>query len=347
MSFLGFGAPLILIALVVLPLIWFLLRTTPPKPSQEPFPPLKILRQITREEQTAHKTPWWLVLLRLILAGLVILALAQPLLNPRQLLVGERAPLIIMMDNGFAAHASWQERIDTAKKLIEAAEAQDLPVSIIATAEPAGTEIGPYRGAQARDMLESLSVRSIFPDRAQAISRLIEMVAERDENAHPQIAYLNDGLMGDGIAGEADEELRRLAEVTDKPVLWYQGAIDTLVGLRSVENGVEGMRVEGVRPPSPRPARYKVSAYDGRGRVLGEAEMNFAADATQTQAELALPLEMRNDIATLKLDGGESVAATYLTSSGDKRRRIALLAYHPTLLSDAGFSAFWRSHPKQ
>jgi len=319
MSFLGFGAPLVLIALAVLPLIWFLLRATPPRPSQEPFPPLNILRQIVQEEQTAHKTPWWLVLLRLILAGLIIFALAQPLLNPRQLLVSDRAPLILMIDNGFAALPRWQNRLDTAQKLIQEAEAQDLPVTIIATADPANTEIGSYRGNQAREVLASLSPQPIFPNRDQAIDRLIEDV--KDASSPPQIAYLSDGL-----AGERDEDLSRLTRLTSTPLLWYQGAIDGLVGLRGVENGVEAMRVMGLRASATGQASYNVAAYDGRGRRLGETEMIFEQGERQAQAEFALPLEMRNDIISLRLEDVTSAAATYLTSSRDKRRRIAILS---------------------
>ena len=39
---LTFGAPLILAGLLALPLIWFLLRLTPPRPRDEVFPPTAI-----------------------------------------------------------------------------------------------------------------------------------------------------------------------------------------------------------------------------------------------------------------------------------------------------------------
>ena len=78
----AFGSPIVLGGLLVLPLIWWLLRVTPPRPDVETFPPLKILAKVLKNEVTPRKMPWWLLLLRLALAALVILALADPVLNP-------------------------------------------------------------------------------------------------------------------------------------------------------------------------------------------------------------------------------------------------------------------------
>ena len=54
---LSFGAPLILAGLLVLPLLWWLLRVTPPLPKRTVFPPLKLLRGLEDEEQTPAATP--------------------------------------------------------------------------------------------------------------------------------------------------------------------------------------------------------------------------------------------------------------------------------------------------
>ncbi len=52
MGALAFASPFILIALVVLPAIWWLLRLTPPKPRSEIFPPLAILAKVLKREET-------------------------------------------------------------------------------------------------------------------------------------------------------------------------------------------------------------------------------------------------------------------------------------------------------
>lgn len=81
---LAFASPWLLAALAVLPVIWLLLRVTPPAPRRLNFPAIRILHMLTPKEETPARTPWWLVLLRLMIAALVILGLAEPLLIPRR-----------------------------------------------------------------------------------------------------------------------------------------------------------------------------------------------------------------------------------------------------------------------
>ena len=80
---LQFGTPLALWGLIALPIIWWLLRFTPPRPKQIKFPPIRILLGLPTQEETPDKTPWWLLLLRLGLAALLIFAVAQPFLQPK------------------------------------------------------------------------------------------------------------------------------------------------------------------------------------------------------------------------------------------------------------------------
>ncbi|HUA51803.1 MAG TPA: BatA domain-containing protein, partial [Candidatus Sulfotelmatobacter sp.] len=77
---LAFTAPWLLLGLAVLPVIWLVLRVTPPAPRLQRFPAIRLLFGLHQREETPARTPWWLILLRLALAALVILGLAHPLL---------------------------------------------------------------------------------------------------------------------------------------------------------------------------------------------------------------------------------------------------------------------------
>ncbi len=79
---LAFVYPWVLLGLLALPIIWYLLRLTPPKPQSEVFPPLVILEKLGTHDETPAKSPWWLTLLRLLLAALLIIAMAAPVWNP-------------------------------------------------------------------------------------------------------------------------------------------------------------------------------------------------------------------------------------------------------------------------
>src|SRR3989337_3270865 len=106
----GFLQPWVLAALAALPAIWWLLRLTPPSPQRVVFPPTRLLKELKTTEETPAHSPWWLTALRMLLAALIILALARPVLNPdRQSFTGS-GPLLIVIDNGWASAAHWAER---------------------------------------------------------------------------------------------------------------------------------------------------------------------------------------------------------------------------------------------
>ena len=69
---LGFMQPWVLLALAALPLIWWLLRFTPPSPKVVEFPPTRLLKELKPTEETPARSPWWLTLLRMLLAALSV-----------------------------------------------------------------------------------------------------------------------------------------------------------------------------------------------------------------------------------------------------------------------------------
>ena len=77
-----FATPWLLSALAVLPLIWWLLKVTPPAPKLMAFPPMRLLFGLSGRQETPAHTPPWLIALRLALATLLIVALSEPPPNP-------------------------------------------------------------------------------------------------------------------------------------------------------------------------------------------------------------------------------------------------------------------------
>jgi len=110
---LAFLNPALLGALLVLPLIYWLLRTVPPRPHEVLFPATRILVGLHNDDKTPAKTPWWLMLIRLLAAALVIGALAEPVLNPtREAGLKGAGPVVIVTDNGWAAASHFGQRTD-------------------------------------------------------------------------------------------------------------------------------------------------------------------------------------------------------------------------------------------
>src|SRR5262249_51347208 len=115
---LAFTEPLLLVGLVSLPVLWWLLRVMPPRPRRIEFPPTRLLFDIAPREETPARTPWWLPALRLLAAALVIFAAAGPIWNPQTGLAGSKAPLMIMLDDGWSAASNWEARVKAADELI-------------------------------------------------------------------------------------------------------------------------------------------------------------------------------------------------------------------------------------
>ena len=129
---LAFDFPLVLAALAGLPLLYLLLRMTPPRPALVPFPPLRLILGLRPRDETALRTPWWLLLLRLSIAACLIFAMAGPVLNPLPGTAGQKGPLLIVVDDGWPAAPSWDNRIAAAARRIAAAERGAQLLAIIA-----------------------------------------------------------------------------------------------------------------------------------------------------------------------------------------------------------------------
>src|SRR5437667_7956468 len=128
---LGFAQPLVLLGLLSLPVLWWLLRLVPPRPRQQRLGPEKLLLDIVPKEETPARTPWWLTLLRLTLAALVIIAAAGPLWNPPIATSQANVPMALLIDDGWSAAPTWDARMRTAEDLLGRADADDRAVALV------------------------------------------------------------------------------------------------------------------------------------------------------------------------------------------------------------------------
>ena len=111
---LGFTAPLLLTALLALPILWFLLRAVPPAPIKRLFPGVVLLMGLEDRDSEPDRTPWWLLLLRLAAIAAMILGFAGPVLNPEAADEASDLPLLIVLENGWSAAPDWSKRIEAA-----------------------------------------------------------------------------------------------------------------------------------------------------------------------------------------------------------------------------------------
>ena len=320
MSFLplSFGFPAILLGLLALPAIWWLLRLTPPRPREELFPPLRILARIVRQEETPRRSPWWLTLLRLAMAALIVFALAEPVLNPREAAPVEGGAVAIVVDNGWAAAPEWDVRVATARRAI--ADAAGKPVVLAFTAERANAEIGPFDAAEAQRRLAAAAPRPVPPDRPAVFAR----VAATIEALPPTtIVFLSDGL-----AQEGDEQaLDALLAGNVAGLVWAAPETLALAGIGDSRNLADGFTFTAIRPEADTAARQAVAAaFDDRGRRIAETAFAFEAGENAAEGVFTVPFELRNDFSWLAVAGENHAAATHLLDENARRRRVGLIS---------------------
>ncbi|MBN9071015.1 MAG: DUF4159 domain-containing protein [Rhizobiales bacterium] len=317
---LSFGAPMMLFGLLALPAIWWLLRLTPPRPQQEVFPPLRILARVLKREETPHRSPWWLTFLRLAIAALIVMALAEPVFNPRDKLPTGGSALALVVDNGWASAPDWKRRVATAERLIADADSTGAPVVLAFTAEKPNAEIGPFDAAGALDRLRAAVPRPVPTDRVSAYAR-VAAALERFPGA--SVAVLSDGLEAPGD----EDAFKSLFSGNPAHVFWATpDRLDT-IGLTATDNDVDGFAVTVVRAGNDTaPRQVRLGAFDDKGRRIADGVAGFKQGESRASAQIAVPFELRNDFSSIVADGQAQAGAVRLLDDNSKRRRVGLLS---------------------
>ena len=172
----SFLYPWVLGGLISLPVLWWLMRFLPPRPRYLRFPALIFLLGLDKQEKTSAQTPWWLLLLRLLIAGFFIIGLSQPIWKNRQLFK-QTGPVIVIVDNDWSIATSWNDYRQKIYDLLVKAEQEQKEVLLIPTASiDQGFSPSFFSAVQARTFLNTLQPQSWFVDR-QKVKTTLEPVS--------------------------------------------------------------------------------------------------------------------------------------------------------------------------
>ncbi|MEM7641477.1 MAG: DUF4159 domain-containing protein [Pseudomonadota bacterium] len=304
MSGLAFTAPLLLAALLMLPILWWLLRAVPPAPIRRRFPGIVLLLGLKDDESQTATTPWWLLALRMLALAAVIVGFAGPVLNPRQAGTGS-GPLLVVMDASWASARDWPARIEKVEEMLRDAARDGRLAAVLPLTEPLPVEV-PWQSAAAWiERLPALTPRAWEPD----YSGLDGLDLDGAE-----VVWVSDGVARAG----RDAVSARVIE-SGRPVLGLTPARyeDGLISLRALRLGDTGERAIDLRAIGPGP--------NGALSELGVTTATFEAGAAETEVELSLPPELRNRVQRFEIAGERSAGAVALTDDSLARREVALL----------------------
>lgn len=313
---LGFTAPWLLLGLIALPVLWLILRAVPPAPIRRRFPGVALLLGLRDDDSQSDRTPWWLLLLRMLAVAAAIVAFAGPVLNPQAERAGS-GPLLILVDATWADARDWPRVLDRVETLLADAGRSDRPVAVVASTDlPAGDL--PFQAPETWvNRLAALTPAPWAPDP----QRIADWATGLEGSF--ETWWLSDGL-------DRESRATLLTALEDHgPVTAFESP-RPVYGLRPArfEDGLIHLTALRARDDTDATITLAARGLDPTGteRVLARTDATFAAGDTETTVQLSLPAELRNRVSRFEVEGIRSAGAVSLTDDGLKRREVALIS---------------------
>ncbi len=316
-----FMNPWILAGAATLPLLWFLLRVMPPTPQRVVLPTTRFLVGLTPETQTPSRTPWWILLLRIMIAALVLLALAQPVYNPASNLPGNGA-IRLIIDNSWPAAQTWNKQIQAAEESLTQAGREKREIYILTTAPPPGEEkpvqYGPLSYTEGLPILRGLQPLP-WPASYEAAKETLEEHTPKKTVTSMWFSHgLNEGGL-DKLMGALQAQ-GRLHYIAPTP-----GNLPLL--LRMPEKTGYAIQAEIDAPSTMTPgAPVSVQALAEDGRVLDR--QNIALDPNELPATVTfdVPETLRNNISQFRFTGRAGAGGIVLLDDRHRKRSVGIVA---------------------
>lgn len=312
----GFTAPWLLLGLLALPILWILLRAVPPAPIRRLFPGVVLLLGLADDETQTDKTPWWLLLIRMLAIAAVIIGFAGPVLNPEDEQAGT-GPMLILVDGSWADARDWPRRVDRIDAALDKAARSARPVALVSLTDLPPGEL-PFQAADAAaSQLPNLVPRPWEPEEDKVVTW-----AEALQGSF-ETFWMSDGL-------DRDSRDPVLAALERRgPVTVFESA-RPVVALRPADFEDGAVQITAIRSPAGTDTEATVSAHGldpaGIERELSRASIAFGSGDEVGTVALSLPPELRNRITRFEIEGERSAGAVSLTDDALKRREVALIA---------------------
>ncbi len=322
-----FMQPIILSALLALPVIWYILRVTPPTPKTIFFPATRFLKGLISEEQTPSTSPWWILLLRLIISALIIFALANPVINPADSISGY-GPVRVVMDNSWASAQTWNTQQDTAEETIKQAAREGREIYIVPTTSALGeTKIEQHGPLSEGDALSILRGMKPNPWPAQ-YDALIQTLEENKENKSIHTLWLSHGL-DEGNIRDALKEVRNqgslsfMTPAVEKLPLLLRPTKKSLSKKEAETASDVRIDVDGVRN-APVNVPVSVRALAQKNDILDVVSDSIASDDLPKTLSFDILDDLVGKITRFEISGRRGAGALFLLDDQFKKRKVGI-----------------------
>ena len=310
----GFAAPWLLLALIALPILWIILRAIPPAPLRQRFPGVALLLGLQDDEAVSDRTPWWLLLLRMLAVAAIIIGLAGPILNPDDNADTGDGPRLVVVDGSWAGASRWAQAMEAVDAELRRAGSAGREVALLHLADPDAATFQAANAAVAR--LAGLAPQPWQPG---ALSDVTDALPD---------GSFETVWFSDGLEYEARPDIQAALQARGPVRVTQTGASVVALAPAIYEDGTVQLTARRSAPGPERGVTILAQGRDPAGNtaILASANAVFEDGATDAQTALALPSELRARITRFEIQATRSAGAVTLVDDSLRRREIALIA---------------------
>lgn len=308
---LAFTSPFLLTALLGLPLLYWLLRATPPAPQTVVFPPVNWIRDLLPTKTTAQKTPWWLILLRMLLCALIIFALAGPVTNKQTMITG-KAPLLLVIDNSWQSGSYWHHQQQQLLSLLERANTKDrhffiLPLAPNATDHRVSVS-APLPYQEAKSEIMSLRPLPWMPDFKQAKEALRTLP---EETSSQLTTFWFSGKTRPRHDAQEFDAFKALLQASHLKVT-LQERVDMIVTIQPADKATNADLVLSAQTAIAQERTFTLAFYNAQNIMLHEQDVHLPALQKSLPVTITAPTLLKNQMSYAKIRGQNQAGATIL-----------------------------------
>ncbi|MBI1363266.1 MAG: DUF4159 domain-containing protein [Proteobacteria bacterium] len=298
----GFVVPSLLLALVILPAVWWFIRHLPPAPRKVDFPALALLRPLDETLPPPRTPPLWLLILRLLMVSTLIVLLAEPFLSEGDEPVYQKAPFVVVVENDWRAAPYWSDIRQLTQTALQEAKRQQAKVLLVPTAE--ADKLLLTSADEALQRLEHL-MPAPWPAKTVEAVQTATTVMQAAGESTANVVWLSSGMADN--AKERGETLRLLGAF-GQAYVYVPAADDLPTMIDGVKPTEDGMLVR-LWHPARKPFSA-VSLYDNDGRFVtrGLPDASAVTDKNTLDVALKVPSTVTG-AGVLRLDGEEHLGA--------------------------------------
>ncbi len=321
LGIIGFLNPWLLLGLITLPVVWLILRITPPAPKKITFPALRLLLGLQGSTSKPQKTAWWLILLRILILVILILALSEPIYAPVKR-TDNNYNTLVLLDNDWASTNSWTKQLATLRSVLEQNNGSNKQVAVLTTAKDTTGQYHFSGFKNPENLLTNFEQLSSIQSWQSDLQGALKQVEEELERYHPlKVLWLSNGLLS---TSQTNETLERYIPFATSEIylppdenlpLWITNITPDRSGLKiTVERGFEGPET-----------KERVAVLSDKNEILASENITFAKSEKAVSVTINMPNELYNKAQKVMIVGKNTAATTFLLDQSNYRFPVGIL----------------------